>query len=327
MARPKNPNSQRTLTEKKREAERKAKEQAEYAAQIEAELKAKQASESELEKRLAEMEAIMAREKEKAEAEKQRMEMLLAEAEAKRIEMLEADPEIESKGEGMNDEEEPELLALLNNTLTKEKHPEQSHEEKKPEATESALAESDFAEFDFDGDFDEQPEIIKESETPGKVFAGIPPDEFSDMLVDGFDGLMQWFAPHSYKQMAFSKGEMKRLREIQQQAKVKSKKELVLENDDYDLLGRMEEFLEYQKTVPLTAREKKSLKIPLKVMLQQKGGDIPPGWALVYAATTIALPRFAPHTAILLAKQFSKYQTPFQNEQQTDENGTDDGAE
>lgn len=278
--RPKEPNSQRSLMEKRKEAELLAKEQAERAAQLAKELEENQ---KKYEARIAELEsqqAAIAAAKEQAEREL-----------SEKIE--------EETPMALSDEEQNDLLEILNGALTKEKNP-QVEAKEEPKVVES----------DFDGDFEEaeaEPEIIKESSQEGKVFVGIPPKEFAGIIIDGLDVFMQYTAPLSYQKIAFSTEEMKRLRGIQQQAKIKSKKELVLEDDDYDLLARMEEFMEYKKTVELSDAEKKSLRIPLEVMLKQKGGgDLPPGWAFAYAATMVALPRFAPHISIVLAKQFSK---------------------
>jgi hypothetical protein len=319
MGRPKNPNSQRSLMEKRREAEQKAKLEAERVAKYEAELKEHEAKAREMESKLAELEA----EKAELEADKaQELDQLKAELEAAKEAQLHQHYEDHSATEEIAEDsisqEDMELLSILNDAVTKEKNPQSEI----PENTEIQFAASD-----FEGDFEPEPdapEIIRESEIPGKVFAGIPPKEFADFLVNGFDGLLQWAAPMSYKKMAFSKEDLKRLREIQQQAKVKSKKELVLDDEDYDLMGRMEEFLEYKDTIPLSDKEKKSLRLPLEIMLQEKGGDIPPGWALVYAATTIAIPRFSPHAAIMLAKQFSKYQSPLNNDSNESESNSND---
>lgn len=332
--RPKNPLSQRSLIEQRKEAERLAKEQEARAKSFAAELSQKEAKQQELEARLAEIEQRAKQEAEQREKEfAARLEAMEREKEElSRYQEKQAEAEEQAEAEDeepeMSEDEKESLLGILNGALTKEKN---------PQTAQTAIeqqAEKKTVENDFEGDFepaiqeDEEPQIIKESATPGKVFAGIPPKQFASILVEGFDMMLKWGAPLSYKQLAFTKEEMQRLRTIQQHAKMKPKKEQVYNDNDYDLFARMDEFLEYQKTVPLSEEEKKSLRIPLEVMLQEKGGDLPPGWALAYAATTIALPRFAPHTAILIAKQFSKFQPPtVNNETANDSDGGDDSPQ
>jgi hypothetical protein len=74
MARPKNPNSQRSLIEKRREAEQKAKVEAEKLIKMEAELKERDDKAKALEARLAELEAEREQEltERLAEAERER---------------------------------------------------------------------------------------------------------------------------------------------------------------------------------------------------------------------------------------------------------------
>ena len=306
--RPKDPNSQRSLLEKKNEAERMALEAQAETERLAAEL-------AEKEQKFAEMEATLLATQERAaqeQAEKQeQQQQRLDEIEAKlKATILEDDEENENDPNiyEVQDEESMNLKDLLNEIATTERNA-------APELI------TNIVKNDMDGDFGDdfedaeiEPEIIQKSEQKGKVKAVIPPKEMADILVNGFDSILQWAAPFSYQKMAFSSDEMRRFREIQQMGKMNKKKEVVLEDSDYDLFARMDEFLDYKKTIPLTEAEKQSLKIPLEVMLQEKGGDIPPGWALVYAATAIALPRFAPHTVFLITKQFSRFNN--QNEKE-----------
>lgn len=52
-------------------------------------------------------------------------------------------------------------------------------------------------------------------------------------------------------------------------------------------------------------RKKQILKIPLEVLLKSKGKDLPPGWALAYAATMVMLPRVAPLFMMQIANQYA----------------------
>lgn len=304
--RPKNPNSQRSLLEKKKEAEQLALEAEAKAEQLAAELAEKERLLAEREAKLAEA----AREQAEKEAQQQaELDKIKAKLSAT---ILETDTEPEQEPIQEVDEEDFESLeALLNKIPTAEKNPTPEpsamHIEMDPDGDFDEDFEDDFEE-EYEAD-DEEPEIIQKSTQKGKVKAVIPPKEMADIFVNGFDGILQWAAPFSYQKLAFSRDEMRRFREIQQMGKIDRKKEIIFEESDYDLFARMDDFLDYKKTVPLTEKEIRSLKIPLEVMLEEKGGDIPPGLALVYAATAIALPRFAPQTGFLIAKQFSKLNT------------------
>lgn len=65
----------------------------------------------------------------------------------------------------------------------------------------------------------------------------------------------------------------------------KKDKEIVLDDYDLELLECLEEFEEYKEGVPLSKDEKKNFKTPLEILLRNRGGDLPAGWALAYAAS------------------------------------------
>lgn len=304
--RPKNPNSQRSLLEKKKKAEQLA---------LEAEAKAEQLAAvlAEKERLLAEKEAKLAEAQERAEREAAEREAKLAEEWKQIQERLEAeakeqeDDPIEEM-EVINPEEKKEaadadfLLGMLNDNLTKEKHPEQANNES--ELTKMINDEDG----DFADDFDEPepvPEIIKE--TPDGLEYRIPAGETADMVITGIDVLLKYIGPYTYKKAMFSKDEIKRMTILSQQAKLKPKSEMVYEDSDYEIVQKLDDFLEYkEEIVPLNAEEIKMLKAPLKAIFKDKGGQISPTAGLMYAATMIALPRFAPQGGEMLQKLFSK---------------------
>ena len=313
--RPKNPNSQRSLLETKNEEERLAPEPQAKTEQLAAEL-------AEKERLLAEKEAKLAEAQERAEreaAEKEaKREQEAAEKEAKvaeewkqiqdrlEAEEQEDDPieEIEIKQEEKKEAADADfLLSMLNNNLTKEKHPEQANNE----AELTNIINDDDGDFADDFDIPEPvPEIIKE--TPDGLEYRIPPSETADMVVTGIDILLKYIGPYTYKKAMFSKDEIKRMTVLSQQAKLKPKSEMVYEDSDYEIVQKLDDFLEYkEETVPLSAEEIKMLKAPLKAIFKDKGGQISPAAGLMYAATMIALPRFAPQGGEMLQKLFTKF--------------------
>lgn len=340
MARKIDPNSKRSIQKREREAKKKAKELAALLVQQEATAK-----------ELAEEQAARIAELERQAAQLQEEKEFVQEEEGKAVE-----PE-QKKETTAPEVDENDLMSLVNDAITKEKKvvtdteeakgltvdndfdgdfdpPEEGkdddlkyilnqvptkHKEKKSKTN----SKEDFEKYKEDFYAPEElekeaPEIIKESKQAGKVKAVIPPNEMADIFIEGLDGLLQYGGPIAYGKLAFSKEERKRLRRIAHNASGK-KKEVVYTDEDLELLDRFEEMEKYNDNLPLTAKEKKSLKVPLKVLLQDRGGDIPPGWALAYAATMTALPRIAPLLALQISKHFQKIQIEEDNEQESDE--------
>lgn len=319
-----NPNSKRQIELRKREAKRKAKEleaklQAEKAEKeaLEKEMEALKQQALEAEKLKAELEQAKMKEKEPIKEQPIEDHSSIKEEETKAASDLEKELAaiLDEAKEGtekkeVNDQNVDDLMRMLNEQVTDEKNPAGSDFEQGDELDEDGDFEDDFDEGFNDHNTEPENELLKggpdlEANIEGEnVRVTLDADDFSHVLIDGLDGLMQYAGPIAYKKTAFSKEDRKRLRKLAQSARSK-KEEIVLDDYDLELLERFDVFEEYKESLPFTEKEKKNLLAPLKIILQNRGGDLPPGWALVYAATMAMLPRISPILAQQITKQFS----------------------
>lgn len=222
-----------------------------------------------------------------------------------------------------------EDVVNLNDVLNQHKSP-----EKKPTVQETVVDNQDFEPEDsgdrIEIDIKETAKGIEltESANPEKVRAKIPPEKLADTFITGMDVFNMFTAPRLYEKSFFQHYTGTELHafkqlgaKLERAERKKGKVTFEISEEEEEFLKDVQDFEDYKKRVPMTPEEKKMLKTPLVVLLQEKGADISPGWALIFAVIMMMLPRYSPMAMKGIGHKFfnkqSKTQTNYANREKT----------
>lgn len=156
-----------------------------------------------------------------------------------------------------------------------------------------------------DSDFDPDPETTPgEGEDEKKEGFDINAEDLTNIIIDGSDMVMENLLPWLYRS-TIDKSDLHVMTEISREyKKAKSNREKIITFSErqQEVMDVYVDYESYVENLPLTAKEKKNLRQPLKKLLQSVNFTASPSNTLLAVAAMILVPRLFP----ILAKYLSK---------------------
>lgn len=156
-----------------------------------------------------------------------------------------------------------------------------------------------------DSDSDFEPETTPgEGEDEKKEGFDINAEDLTNIIIDGSDMVMENLLPWLYRS-TIDKSDLHVMTEIAREyKKAKSNREKIITFSErqQEVMDVYVDYESYVENLPLTAKEKKNLRQPLKKLLQSVNFTASPSNTLLAVAAMILVPRLFP----ILAKYLSK---------------------
>jgi hypothetical protein len=153
-------------------------------------------------------------------------------------------------------------------------------------------------------DFEPAPIIDNPDDTGDKSDShNINAEDLTDLIIDASDMLIESVMPWAYRK-TIDKEDLKLMNEIKRiykQAKGKGTKVLEFTEDQQRVMDIYIDYDDYVEDLPLTPKERKNLREPLKKVLANVNFKSSPESALMAVAAMIMLPRLLP----ILTNKFS----------------------
>jgi hypothetical protein len=285
MARPKNPNSQRSIKERQKAEKLRLQQLAEREAQIQQQQQELAAKQAELEAQQAQREAQQARIVEIDDDPEEEIDSWGEDYDEEEIDELleyEPEPELTDTDDVIND-----LASLLN---------EPTHNSPDAEPTAEIPSEpvqpnsSDFTE-------PAQPEAPQFTTTADgeNTKTGIPPQYVADLVCLAMNKANQILGTMAYRKHFFSRDEFYRAKYVYEKYKMDwlTKKEIKTSEAEQLLILKYTDFLEWEKSLPLTQEEEKTLRVPLEQMAIGSYITSSPTSAFLFAVVLMMAARYA----------------------------------
>lgn len=155
---------------------------------------------------------------------------------------------------------------------------------------------------DHAGDFEPEPEPAPDQDDSED--SNIDASELTDIIIDGSDMLIEGVLPYLYRQ-TIDKEDLKTMNEIARiykQAKKVNQKVIEFSPEQQKAMDVHIDYEDYVENLPLTTKEKKNLRKPLKKLLSSVNFKASPENTLLAVAAMIFIPRLLPIGANIFLK-------------------------